>query len=222
MRPLRLLALSLAVCAFAMGCQRSAAPEGADGSSDPQVPNAAQNPAVPGQPGAPAAAAPEPPPTRPFAVTGIEMGKAIDSATNKVSAPTDTFSPNDMFYASVATDGNVLDRALTARWSYQSGQVFGTETKTINSNGPKQTEFHVSKTSPWPLGAYKVEIEMNGAVVETREFDVVEGGVDSTAPSVAAPPQANTSATPTATPPAVTAPAPTAAASPPAATPARR
>lgn len=190
MRPLRFLALTLAMCTFATGCQRSAAPAAPDGVSDSARTDAAQNPAAPGQPGAAAATpAPEPPPTRPFAVTGVQMGKAIDAATNKVTAATDTFAPDDMFYASVATDGTVVDRAMTARWSYQSGQVFGTETKTITSNGPKQTEFHVSKTSPWPLGAYKVEIEMNGAVVETREFDVVEGGQDG---GFAAPPQAAT------------------------------
>ena len=187
MRSLQLLILTLAVCAAA-GCQRAAAP--ADAALDPQAAATAQQPGVPGQPGAAAAPAPEPPPTRPFAVTGVVMGTTIDPTTNKITAATDTFAPSDMFYVSVQTEGSVVDRAITARWSYQSGQVFGTETKTITSNGPRQTEFHVSKTSPWPLGAYKVEIEMNGAVVESRDFDVVEAGQNGDAPSVAAPPQA--------------------------------
>ena len=38
--------------------------------------------------------------------------------------------------------------------------------------GDGVTDFQISKPSGWPTGKYKVEISLDGSVVQTREFDV--------------------------------------------------
>lgn len=219
MPQLRHLALALALAASCTivlsGCRQSSPPEQADTSGDSPAQTQQAPAGTPGQPLAAAAPA-MPAPPQPFGVTGVEMGSTIDSG-NKIATATSAFAPDEMFYVSVATEGAAQGRSLTARWSYQNGQVFGTESKTINTTGPQHTEFHVSKTSPWPLGSYKVEILLNGAVVEYREFDVLEASEAAKATaegnaSTAAPPAATPSASPPAANPTASpaAPAPTA------------
>lgn len=116
------------------------------------------------------APAPTPAPAA-VTVTAVDLGNAI-GADNKVTAPMTSFGSKDTLYASVATDGAASNNNLSAKWSFQDGQVIGDETKTLTTTGPAQTEFHASKPSGWPVGKYKVEISLDGAVVQTREFDV--------------------------------------------------
>ena len=121
---------------------------------------------------APAPAPTPAPAVAPFAVTTVDVGNAI-GADNRVTTPTAVFGAKDTFYAVVATDGAASGNKLTARWSFQDGQVIGTpEEKVLNGSGPMVTEFHASKPSGWPVGKYKVEILSDGAVVQTREFEV--------------------------------------------------
>ncbi len=41
---------------------------------------------------------------------------------------------------------------------------------TANVNGV--TDFLINRPDPWPTGRYKVEIMLDGALVQTREFEV--------------------------------------------------
>jgi len=34
------------------------------------------------------------------------------------------------------------------------------------------TEFHIAKPSGWPTGKYKVEVALDGNVVQSREFEI--------------------------------------------------
>jgi hypothetical protein len=45
-------------------------------------------------------------------------------------------------------------------------------TQSVGAAGPAVTEFHVSKPSGWPVGNYKVEVMLNGAPVQSKEFRV--------------------------------------------------
>lgn len=106
-------------------------------------------------------------------VTGVDLGRSID-ADKRVNdnAETDDFGRNDTIYASVATDGTASGAALVARWSFEDGQVVEESTQSIASSGPSITEFHISKPDGWPVGKYKVEILLNGQVVESKDFEV--------------------------------------------------
>lgn len=114
---------------------------------------------------------PAPAPIPALTVTSVEVGNAI-GADNKVTTPSGTLGTKDTFYAAVATDGASANNNLTAKWTYQDGQVIGEETKALATTGPAVTEFHANKATGWPVGKYKVEISLDGAVVQTRDFEV--------------------------------------------------
>jgi hypothetical protein len=122
-------------------------------------------PATPtvGQAGAPAAA--------PFAVSAITLGKQI-GADKKVTEQGSVFAPGDTIYASVSTTGASPSVALTARWTYDDGQLVNESQQTIAPTGPSVTEFHIAKASGWPVGNYKVEISTPGGSLGSKSFEV--------------------------------------------------
>jgi hypothetical protein len=101
-------------------------------------------------------------------VTTVDLGNAV-GADNRVTTPATSFVGTDTIHASVATDGAGGD--LTARWTFQDGQVVDTQDKTIPA-GAQVTDFSISKPDGWPAGKYKLEVMNNGMVVQTREFDI--------------------------------------------------
>ncbi|TXH72183.1 MAG: hypothetical protein E6Q88_06750 [Lysobacteraceae bacterium] len=64
---------------------------------------------------------------------------------------------------------------LTAKWTFMNGaeaMPVSEESKDFNFAGAGTTNFEISKPDGWPVGKYKVEILLDGAVVQTREFEV--------------------------------------------------
>ena len=127
------------------------------------------------------APAPAPPPTMPVApaatvsVTSVNLGTAI-SADSKLSTPMSAFSKKDTIIAAVSTttsDANAtVPGTLGARWTFQDGQVVNEESKDLQFAGTGVTDFRISKPDGWPVGKYKVDISLNGAVVQSPEFTV--------------------------------------------------
>ncbi|HET8898754.1 MAG TPA: hypothetical protein VFN09_08305, partial [Rhodanobacteraceae bacterium] len=101
-------------------------------------------------------------------VTTIDLGNAV-GADNRVTTPATSFTGTDTIHASVATDGAGGD--LTARWTFQDGQVVDTQDKVVPA-GAQTTDFSISKPDGWPAGQYKLEISSGGMVVQTREFEI--------------------------------------------------
>ena len=83
-----------------------------------------------------------------------------------------TLAPSDTIYASVASDGAAESVTLTARWTFEDGQVIDETQQTIAPAGPAASEFHVSKPDGWPAGRYQVEILADGRSVGTKQFEV--------------------------------------------------
>lgn len=115
------------------------------------------------------APAPAPAPVAATTVGSVDLGNTI-GADNKIAAPSTAFGTKDPIYASVTTDGPNAG-TLNAKWSFQDGQVVHTEDKAIPA-GPQVTQFQITKPDGWPAGKYKLEVSLDGAVVQTREFDV--------------------------------------------------
>jgi hypothetical protein len=155
MAPIRLLLLAV-MCLAWLACGR------AEERSAPE----AQTPTTPPV----AAPAPSDEPET-FRVGEVELGRQI-GADKRVSAPTTSFAPTDTIYASVETEGAAPSVSLTARWSYEDGQLVDESTETIAPTGPAVTEFHVAKPDGWPSGKYKVEIIADGRPAAEREFEV--------------------------------------------------
>jgi hypothetical protein len=123
------------------------------------------------------AAAPTPvaraatPPAAAFRVTRVDVGNAI-GADKRVTAPSTSFKPTDTIYASVSSEGAAANTALSARWTFEDGQLVNEATQTISPTGPAVTEFHISKPDGWPPGKYKVEVSANGKLAGAAEFTV--------------------------------------------------
>ncbi|HEY4556375.1 MAG TPA: hypothetical protein VIG68_08085 [Lysobacter sp.] len=132
------------------------------------------------EPGTPTENAPDPAMSLPGAdgatgvavvtVSRVEIGNAV-GGDNRVTGSASTFRPADTVYVSVETDAPA-NTPLTARWTYQDGQVVNTESKTLTAAGPTVTEFHISKPGGWPTGNYRVEILSGDRVLQSREFSV--------------------------------------------------
>jgi hypothetical protein len=112
-----------------------------------------------------------PPATSAPAVMAVELGNAIQP-NKRVTQPSTNFSPTDTIYAAVLTEGNAPAVTLTARWTFEDGQVVDESSQTIVMSGPATTEFHISKPGGWPAGVYKVEVLLNGTVARVAGFTV--------------------------------------------------
>ena len=129
----------------------------------------------------PAATAPAPMPAvaATASVTGVDLGNAV-GADMRVAAPMGTFAPKDTIHAAVmtATSDPAASVAgkLGAKWTYLnadgSSMPVHEESKDLTFAGDGVTDFQISKPDGWPTGKYKVEITLDGNVVQTRDFEV--------------------------------------------------
>ena len=95
----------------------------------------------------------------------------------RVTAPMSTFAPSDTIYAAVSTTTSdpaaSVASKLGAKWTHvDSNQTVHEESKDLVLAGDGVTDFQISRPDAWPTGKYKVEIMLDGAVVQTREFEV--------------------------------------------------
>jgi hypothetical protein len=104
-------------------------------------------------------------------VTDVKLGRAL-GADKRLTDETDEFRPADVIYAVVETRGSAPNTALQVRWTYQDGQVVDESSRNISASGEDVTEFHIAKPSGWPTGKYTVQVLLNGAPVESKEFEV--------------------------------------------------
>ena len=110
-------------------------------------------------------------------VNSVDLGNAV-GADMRVTAPMSTFSPKDAtIYAAVSTGTSdpaaSVAGKLGAKWTHvDSSQVVHEETKDVTFAGDGVTDFQINKPDGWPTGKYKVEISLDGNVVQTREFEV--------------------------------------------------
>lgn len=109
-------------------------------------------------------------------VNGIDLGNAV-GADMRVTVPMTTFAPTDTIHAAVITGTSdpaaSIASKLGARWIHiDSNQTVHEESKDMVLAGDGVTDFQISRPDAWPTGRYKVEIMMDGAVVQTREFAV--------------------------------------------------
>jgi hypothetical protein len=123
------------------------------------------------QPPAVSAPAPVAPPGA--NVTAIELGSAISpDGRVEAGAQKTTFAPSDTIYASVLTDQPPAGATLSARWTFEDGQLVSEGREELTSSDRNATEFHISKPDGWPAGRYKVEVALNGQPAGEREFEV--------------------------------------------------
>ncbi len=118
--------------------------------------------------------APAPAPTpAPAGVTinSLDLGKAV-GADNRVTTASSVFAPADSdIYVSVNTSGMPSGNKLNAKWTYQDGQVVHTESRDM-AGGDTMYAFKINNPNAWPVGKYTVAVDVDGANVQTREFEI--------------------------------------------------
>jgi hypothetical protein len=149
-RSTRVLVMTLMLAA----CSRSETPE-----APPATPPVQAAP-PPGPSATPSAAR----------VASVALGSALDPS-KRIAEPKSAFASTDTIYASVETQGWTAPVTLTARWTYEDGQVVN-ETVQTAAPGPTTTEFHIAKPSGWPAGVYQLEILADGASASVQRFEV--------------------------------------------------
>lgn len=107
-------------------------------------------------------------------VVAITLGSAIGTDL-RVTEATGTFAPSDTIYVAVETDGTGTGE-LTARWTYEDGQVVDESSRSIAPSGSAVNEFHISKPDGWPAGGYEVLILLDGLEADRAAFTVEAGG----------------------------------------------
>lgn len=151
---------------LALGCQKR------EETQVTTTPPAASTPA----PGAPAATTAPAASASAASVTRVELGNAI-GADKRVTLPASTFAPDDTIHVSVGT--RTADAAATvpatlgAKWIHvDSNQTVSEDSRRLELGGEGNTEFHIANPDGWPTGRYRVEVSLDGRVVQTREFEV--------------------------------------------------
>lgn len=132
-------------------------------------------PAVTPPVAAPAPMPPAPPPVA-ASVTSVDLGTAV-GPDMRVTMPTTTFATKDTIHAAIATSTSdplaTMPGKLGVRWSHvDSSQVVHEESRDVNFTGNGVTDFQISKPDGWPVGKYKLEVMLDGAMVQSREFEV--------------------------------------------------
>lgn len=120
--------------------------------------------------------APAPAPTATVSITALDLGNAVD-AGNKVPAPATRFAPGDTVYASVTTATSdpaaTVPARIGAKWTFQDGQTVKEDPPVeVQATHGGSTAFSISHPDGFPVGRYKVEIWLDGNVVQSREFEV--------------------------------------------------
>ena len=106
-------------------------------------------------------------------VTDVTLGKAMRGDTAVVN-DIDDFSRTDTVHAVVKHEGAATDARITARWTFQDGQVVDERTENVSPAGTaaSYTHFMIAKPDGWPAGNYKLTILVNGQEVESEDFEI--------------------------------------------------
>lgn len=138
----------------------------------------------------PVAAAPAPAPAPPPApaatasVVSVDLGTAVGPDL-KLTASGTSFKPKDTIYAVVGTTTSdpaaSVPGKLGVKWTFDyvnngksEPMTVNEESKDISFTGTGANEFHISKPDGFPPGKYKLEVSLDGTVVQTKEFDVAK------------------------------------------------
>lgn len=159
------LAATLLGSVALVGCKKKEEP-----AADTAPPPAATTPAP-----APTTPEPAPAPAATVTVTAVDLGTEA-GADKKIAKPTTTFTPKDKIVAAVATSSSdpatPASGKLGAKWTFQDGQVVNEESKDYSFSGQDVTDFEISKPDGWPAGKYKLEVSLDGNVVQTKDFEI--------------------------------------------------
>lgn len=106
---------------------------------------------------------------------GIQVIRALLARDSAGAQPTTTFTTTDIFYFIIETRGAPAGTSFMARWIATSAE--GIEPNYVIdeaeiSGGDDVYTFNLSNNQPWPVGSYRVELYINGALYQAYDFTV--------------------------------------------------
>lgn len=106
-----------------------------------------------------------------FKLLEVNLGTSLDS-DNLVTKPKVLFATKDKIYASVLSNGKHQGLVIKARWTAPDGSLVAeTEQALVPVKGTVST-FSISNDAAWPVGAYTLDISLNGLVQRTVSFEI--------------------------------------------------
>jgi len=106
-----------------------------------------------------------------ISVSGVALGTVLGPDKNLVSSATN-FAPTDTIYAVVSTKNASSGATLAAKWTSEDGKTIHEESTGIAPTGDTFTDFQYHSPTGLAPGKYKVEISLNGNVVNSVDFGV--------------------------------------------------
>ena len=109
-------------------------------------------------------------------VISVDLGSAA-GADMRITRPMSTFGTKDKIIAAVGT--HVSDAMATvpakvgAKWTHvDSNQTVNEEARDVQLKGDQTWDFEITNSNPWPAGKYRVEVMLDGNVVQSKDFEV--------------------------------------------------
>ena len=108
-------------------------------------------------------------------VSEVQLGKVM-GADMKITTPATTFTAKDTVHVAVSTTGSMQDASVLLMMKPETGDSVAVvqETKTISPTGPTVTAFHIAKPDVLKPGKYKVEVFLNGGLVDVKSIEITK------------------------------------------------
>ena len=110
-----------------------------------------------------------------MSVTSVDLGNAV-GADMKVTTARTTFDPTETIIAAVSTATSdpaaSVPGKLGVKWSYQDGNVVNDEAKQAKFTDGSTTDFRIANPAGFPVGKYKIEVSLDGRIVQGKEFEI--------------------------------------------------
>jgi hypothetical protein len=102
---------------------------------------------------------------------GIEIGRSVNPDKTMYDA-TVLFIPTDKVWASLVILGAAPKATVQARWVTDGGEVFDQGSQEITPDGSTVVAFSTGRPDGWKVGKYRVEIQLNGVPVGSKDFEI--------------------------------------------------
>ncbi|WP_372361529.1 hypothetical protein ACCQ10_18525 [Xanthomonas sp. NCPPB 1325] len=96
------------------------------------------------------------------AVTVSSVAVGTKAAADKTVTPSANIGTKDTIIVSVKTDGSASNVPVSAKLTYQDGQVAGEQNATLTTSGAETTNLSFSKPDGWPAGTYTAQVMVDG------------------------------------------------------------
>lgn len=108
-------------------------------------------------------------PSGPLRPVAVQMGRSLNS-DHSVGNHTTSFKPGDTMNLAVLTSGPGSG-VITVRWLY-AGRLVTEQTREVSYRDDAATDFHIQNSGGFPVGAYAVEVIVDGEPYVTRPLRV--------------------------------------------------